>query len=168
MKTSSRVGLYIIVFILLTGLTGYASTLSMSQSQAQALNQQVQNIPRTTLGIYENNAQVALIEFVPVLGPVYGVISTYDTGLAISAMGQVPGAATSGIVGFILLLFTPVFWLEFCCYTLAVEESIAILVSLRNRDLLTREWKWILASILFVVSVLFDSARLEIAMIHFI
>jgi hypothetical protein len=140
----------------------------MNQSQAQSLVQQVQSIQPTTIGIYENNVQVALTEFVPLIGPAYGAISAYETGLAISATGQVSGATTTGLEAFFFLLLTPIFWLEFSCYSLAVEESISILISIKARDLLTEEWKWLLGSMLFVASVLFVSARFEASLIDFL
>ncbi len=168
MKTSTRVGIYIAVFISLTIILGYASTAPMGQTQAQNLVGEVQAISPTTFVIYDNNLRIALIEFVPILGPVYGAISSYDTGLVLSATGQVPNATTTGLFAFVITILTPIFWLEFSCYTLAVEESIAILVSIKNRDLPTREWKWLVCSLLFVAAVLFVSARLEVAMINFL
>jgi hypothetical protein len=168
MKISQRAALYIAVFVALTGILGYASTVSMSQSEATSLYQQISSISPTTLVIYENNIKVALVEFVPGLGPIYGVLSAYDTGLVIAATGQVPNATTTGLEGFIFLLFTPIFWMEFSCYSLAVEESIAIIVSLVKKDFLKEEWKWFLGSILFVAAVLLISARLESSMINFL
>ena len=163
-----RLGIYIAVFVSLTVILGYASTVPMSQSEAGSLVQTVQGIKPTQVGIFENNIQVALIEFIPIVGPIFGVISAYSTGLVISATGQVPGATTTGVEAFVFLLLTPIFWLEFFCYSLAVEESISIIISIRNRTLLTNEWKWAVGSIVTVVAVLFVSAGLEVSMINFI
>ncbi len=168
MKISHRVGLCIAAFVLLAGVMGYASTIPMSQSEAETLFKQVQGITPTTLVIYQNNIKVALIEFIPVLGPVYGVLSAYDTGLVVSATGQIPNATTTGFEGFLLLLLTPIFWMEFSCYSLAVQESISVIVSFKNRDFLKEEWKWLFGSLFFVASVLLISARLEAALVNFL
>ncbi|MGI0090954.1 MAG: hypothetical protein ACREBS_04530, partial [Nitrososphaerales archaeon] len=167
MKTH-RFWIFITVFISLTVILGYASTVQMSQSQAESLVQSVQNIKPTQVGIFENNIRVALIEFIPIIGPAFGAISSYETGLVISATGQVPNARATGLESVIILLLTPIFWLEFFCYSLAVEESISIIISIKNKNLLTKEWKWILGSIVVVVAVLFVSAGIEVAMINFV
>jgi uncharacterized membrane protein SpoIIM required for sporulation len=168
LKISRRLGIYIAVFVVLTVIMGYASTVSMPQSEAISLYQQISSISPTTLGIYENNIKVALIEFVPGFGPIYGVLSAYDTGLIVSATGQIPNATTTGPESFVILLLTPIFWMEFSCYALAVEESISIIVSLVKKDFLKEEWKWLFGSLLFVAAVLLISARLESSMINFL
>ena len=169
MKTKTRAAIFLTVLVILSGILAYGSTVPLSSSDAQALSQGVAGIKGTTLGIFQNNVQIALLEFVPVFGPGFGAYSTFDTGLAISAIAQTN--STSGISGlelFLILLLTPIYWFEFACYSLAVEESIAILVSFKNHDFRTREWKWLVGSVLFVVGTLFVSAGLEVDLINFI
>jgi hypothetical protein len=67
---------------------------------------------------------------------------------------------------FLALLLTPIYWIEFSCYSLAVEESIALIISFWKKDFRTTEWKWLVVSILFVVATLFVSARLEVQLIN--
>ena len=161
--------IFIAVFIILSGILAYASTIELSPADAQSLNQNVKSIPDTVLGIYENNVQIALLEFVPVAGPGMGVYSSYDTGLALAGIAQSNSASgLSGLEIFFVLLLTPIFWIEFACYSLAVEESIAVIISFKNRDFRTREWKWLIGSVLFVVATLFVSAGLEVDLINFI
>ena len=165
MKLSTRVTIFLVVFVVLTVAVAYASTLPISQSNAQGLNSQVQSIPATTVGIFSNNVRIALVEFIPVVGPIFGVYTSYSTGVAIAAISQADSQSQmSGIVLFLLLMLTPIFWLEFFSYSLAVEESISLIVSIRSRDL-KREWKWLVASILAVAIVLFFSARLESSLV---
>jgi hypothetical protein len=169
MKTKTRAIIFIIVFITLSSILAYSSSLELSQSEAQFLTQEVAGINSTVLGIFENNVQIALLEFVPGFGPAYGAYSIYDTGLAFAAIAQYN--STVGISGFelfLVLLLTPIFWIEFACYSLAVEESFAIVISFKNRDFRSSEWKWLVCSILFVVATLLVSARLEVDMINFI
>ncbi len=169
MKTNTRVIIFIIVFIILTSILAYSSSFELSQSEAQSLSQGVEGINATVVGIFQNNVQIALLEFVPGFGPAFGAYSSYDTGLALAALAQ--SNSTVGIGGFelfLVLLLTPIFWIEFTCYSLAVEESLAIIISFKNRDFRSREWKWLVCSILFVVATLLVSARLEVDLINFI
>ena len=158
--------IFVIVFIILTSILAYASSVSLGSSDAQSISQSVKGIKGTVLGIFENNVQIALLEFIPGFGPAMGVYSSYDTGLAIAALAQT--SATAGVSGpllLLILLFTPIFWIEFTCYSLAVEESIAIIVSFRNHDFRSVEWKWLVVSVIFVIATLFVSARLEVNLI---
>jgi hypothetical protein len=169
MKTRTRAIIFIIAFITLSAILAYSSSIQLSQSDAQSLSQGVEEISGTVLGIFENNVQIALVEFVPGFGPAFGAYSSYNTGLALAALAQ--SNSTFGISGFelfLVLLLTPIFWIEFACYSLAVEESLAVIVSFKNRDFRTREWKWLVYSILFVVVTLFVSARLEVDLINFL
>jgi hypothetical protein len=169
LKNRTRALIFIFALIVLSGILAFASTLPLSTSDAQSLSQGVEGIHATTSAIFLNNAQIALLEFVPGFGPAFGAYSSFDTGLAISALAQTnSNSGLSGLELFIFLLFTPIYWLEFACYSLAVEESISVLVSFRNRDFRKTEWKWLLGSILFVVATLFVSAGIEANMISII
>ncbi len=166
MKLSSRVIVFIVVFIVLSVVLGYASTNSLSQTDAQSINSQVQGIQPTTIGIFTNNFRIALLEFIPAFGPAFGVYTSYSTGVAIAAIAEAnPQSHITGLESFFLLLITPIYWLEFFSYSLAVEESIAVLVSIRNRDFLKTEWKWLVASVLVVGAVLLVSANLEATLV---
>jgi len=166
MKLSTRVFIFLVVFVVLSGAVADASAQPLPQSYAQSLNSQVQSIPATTIGIFLNNVKIALVEFVPLVGPIYGAYTSYSTGVAIAAISQAnPKAQISGLESFLILMLTPIFWLEFFCYSLAVEESISLIISLGKRDLVRGEWKWLVASILAVVVVLFFSARLEASLV---
>ncbi|HXQ93348.1 MAG TPA: hypothetical protein VN739_10115 [Nitrososphaerales archaeon] len=169
MKTRTRAIIFIVAFMTLSAILAYSSSIQLSQSDTQSLSQGVEGISGTVLGIFENNVQIALVEFVPGFGPAFGAYSSYNTGLALAALSQ--SNSTLGISGFelfLVLLLTPIFWIEFACYSLAVEESLAVIVSFKNRDFRTREWKWLVYSILFVVATLFVSARLEVDLINFL
>jgi len=169
MKTRTRAIIFIAAFITLSAILAYSSTAELSQSDAQSLSQGVEGINGTVVGIFENNVRIALLEFVPGFGPAFGAYSSYDTGLALAALAQSnPTIGISGFELFIVLLLTPIFWIEFACYSLAVEEGLAIIISLRNHDFRSREWKWLVCSILFVVATLFVSARLEVDLINFL
>ncbi len=105
----------------------------------------------------------------PIFGLAYGAFASYSTGLAIVALAQSnSGSGLSGLDLFLILLITPIFWIEFTCYSLAVEESISFIISLKNRDFRKSEWRWLIGSIVFVVATLFVSAGLEVDLINLI
>ena len=169
MQTRTRLIIFLLTFFVLSGVLGYASTTSLSKSDAASLSQGLQGITENTLGIFKNNVLIALGEFVPLFGPGLGIYSSYDTGLVLAALAQSnPSAGITGFESFIILLLTPIFWLEFFRYSLAVEESVSVIVSFRNKDFRTREWKWLVGSVGLVVVTLFVSAQLEVSLINFL
>jgi hypothetical protein len=160
--------IFLIVFVILSAILAYSSTVPLSQSEASSLSQGVEGIKGTTIGIFENNVKIALLEFVPGFGPAFGVYASYSTGLAISALAQSsPKSGISGIELFLILLLTPIYWLEFTCYSMAVEESIALIASVKNNIFRLSEWKWLIGSVVFVIATLFVSAQLEVQLINF-
>jgi hypothetical protein len=177
MNNRNRLLIFVIVFFILSGVLVYSSSVQISQSQAQSLNQQVQSIKVTTFGIYQNNLLIALFEFVPVLGPAFAVYTTYNTGLVASASAQMANDSVTGPEATIVTMLTPIFWLEFFCYSLAVEESIVIVItgvqSLRSgfsgkRQWRWPEWRWLAGSIIAVVVILLVSAQIEVQLVHFL
>jgi uncharacterized integral membrane protein len=166
MKLSTRVFIFLVVFVVLSGAVAYASAQPISQSYAQNLNSQVESIPATTIGIFLNNVRIALVEFIPFVGPIFAVYTSYSTGVAIAAISTANSQAQiNGLEAFLILMLTPIFWLEFFCYSLAVEESISFIIAIGRKEIASAEWKWLVASILAVVVVLFFSARLEASLV---
>jgi hypothetical protein len=72
--------------------------------------------------IFGNNFFICLLMFIPLIGPLLGGYVLFNTGTVISA------AATAGgypsIVAFVILFLTPVAWLEFASYSVAMNESV--------------------------------------------
>jgi hypothetical protein len=75
-----------------------------------------------------------LLMFVPVIGPILGFLILFDTGMAMGAIASVQGY--SPLLGFALLVITPVFWLEFTSYSIGITESIWLF-----RRLLQGRWR---------------------------
>jgi hypothetical protein len=72
--------------------------------------------------IFGNNFIIALIMFVPVLGPIVGFYALFNTGVVVSAIATAEGYPV--FLVFFSLVLTPVFWLEFAAYSIAISESI--------------------------------------------
>lgn len=166
MKISTRATIFLVSFLVLTVVLALASTTKLSPQEATQLNQTVTAIKPTTLGIFFNNVRIDLIEFVPILGPAFGVYVSYSTGLVIAAIAQSsPVQGIGGFEAFLVLLITPIYWMEFFSYSLAIEESVALVISARSRQMLRGEIKWLIGSILLAVAVLFVSAHLEASLV---
>jgi hypothetical protein len=166
MRLSTRVSIFIAAFVILSVVTAYASTAELSLSDAKSLTQRIAGISPTTLSIFFNNARVDLAEFVPLFGPAFGVYVSYNTGLVIAAIAETSSLPVSGLEAFLSLVLTPIFWMEFFAYSLAVEESVALVASARSRLLFRTELKWLAGSMLLALAVLFVSAHLEASLVN--
>jgi hypothetical protein len=166
LKLSTRIAIFFAAFLVLTIVTAFASTAKISLEEARSLNSSVAGISPTTLPIFFNNARVDLVEFIPVLGPAFGVYVSYDTGIVIAAIAETSSLPIGGPEAFLSLIITPIFWMEFFAYSLAVEESVALIVSARKRALFRAELRWLAGSVLLALAVLFVSAHLEATIVN--
>lgn len=133
--TPNRKRLYsiILVFIVALVVTIVGSVTPLSQQDAtnisQNLNSTLQLHRETntlTQYIFLNNFGICLLMFIPIVGAGLGVFILFNTGLALGAIASTQGYPVW--VGLGSLVLTPVFWLEFAAYSLAMAESVWIFV----------------------------------------
>ena len=137
----SIVAIFVIAFL----VTVIGSFLPLSSSDAHTISQNLnstlnQNRASNTLTqyIFLNNFSICLAMFIPVFGAALGMFILFDTGVALGAI-----AATQGYpvwVGLASLVITPVFWIEFISYSIAMAESIWLFRRLTQKR--WRELKW--------------------------
>jgi hypothetical protein len=60
--------------------------------------------------------------FIPIFGAALGLLILFETGVALGAIATIQGYPVW--LGIASLVITPVFWLEFICYSIAIAESI--------------------------------------------
>lgn len=113
------------LFLIISSLPFFPGEKAFYAGQEGSLNNEFKNATVTTefWGIFTNNYQIALREFIPVLGPILFAASMYATArvLEIIALNQgVPAL----LVAFILLLLFPHSWIELPAYAVATAESI--------------------------------------------
>jgi hypothetical protein len=106
---------------------GSLTTLSHSQAQyiSDALNQTLNdNRANNTLiqHIFINNFIICLLMFIPLAGAGLGLYILYNTGVALSAIASIQGY--SAYSGFLNLVVTPIFWIEFAAYAIAMAQSV--------------------------------------------
>jgi stage II sporulation SpoM-like protein len=135
-----RIYTFIAIFLIGFLLTLVGSLIPISHKDAQQLSNSLnstvnQNKASGTLPqyIFENNFGIDLRMFIPVLGPIMGLAILANTGYALGAIAQVQGV--SPFLEVFALILTPVFWLEFTSYSIAISESIWLL-----RRLLQQRW----------------------------
>ncbi|MBM4400499.1 MAG: stage II sporulation protein M [Crenarchaeota archaeon] len=119
----------IAIFVIALIITIIGSLVPVDAQQANQINENL-NQTVTSLDeegvlpqfIFGNNFIICLLMFIPVLGPLLGFYALFNTGIAVSAIATAEGYPL--ILVFLSLVLTPVFWLEFAAYSIAIGESI--------------------------------------------
>jgi hypothetical protein len=117
--------------------------------------------------------------FVPIVGAALGLFILFDTGLALGAIASTQGYPVW--VGLGSLVLTPVFWLEFAAYSIAMAESVWLFVRLIRLRMkvepdgathwtgilsMKRELKWLGISIAACAGLLIVGAIVEVFIIN--
>jgi stage II sporulation SpoM-like protein len=112
--------------------------------------------------ILTNNAMVALLEFLPIVGALWWILVTYTTGQLIqfiAASYGLPGI----LVGYLLFLF-PFVIVELSAYAVAVGSGVMLLVAWR-RNKLKEEARVLILEVALVLGILVTAAAMETATI---
>jgi uncharacterized membrane protein SpoIIM required for sporulation len=140
--TSKRKRIYsiIIIFVIAFVLTVVGSYVPLNHQDAQTISDNLNSTLNShkasnslTEYIFLNNFEICLLMFVPIIGTVLGLSILFNTGIALGAIASVQGYPV--YIGLFSLVLTPVFWLEFTAYSIAIAESIWL-----TRRLLKRRW----------------------------
>jgi hypothetical protein len=164
-----RIYSFLLVFLVavLAMVAGSFATLSQSQAESvsnnlnQTLTQHRANNDLTQY-IFLNNFMICLLMFIPIAGAGLGLIILYDTGVALSAISTLQGYPP--YIAILSLMATPVFWLEFAAYSIAMAESIWLF-----RRLLRKQWwelKWTAIFIGLCALILIIGAIVEVLIIN--
>jgi len=152
-----RIYSIVAIFVFAFLVTVIGSYLPLSSSDAQTISQNLnstlnQNRANNTLTqyIFLNNFGICLAMFIPVFGAALGMFILFDTGVALGAIASTQGYPVW--IGLASLVITPVFWIEFISYSIAMAESIWLFRRLikaitskepgQGRFILWRELKW--------------------------
>jgi hypothetical protein len=138
-----RVTLLLVNLTLFVVLVTAGSLTPVSQPLAQELYNEVVRIPITPESIFLHNAQICMVEVVPLLGAFVFLISAIGSGLSLSAISLVRGIDPLATTW---LLFNqyPHTWLEFLAYSMAATEGtmlFLILIAAGLGPLFKRELK---------------------------
>ena len=140
-----RIYSIVAIFIIALILTVIGSFVPLSSQDAYTLSNNLnqtlnENRANNTLTgyIFINNFSICLLMFVPIIGSILGLFLLFNTGLALGAIVSTQGYPV--YLGLLSLLITPVFWLEFAAYSIAMTESIWLFRRLTQKR--WRELKW--------------------------
>ncbi len=166
-----RIYSIIAVFILSVIITLVGSFMPVDAEQARQINDELNQTVTTATEsgmlmqyILGNNFFICLIMFIPILGPIFGVYVLFSTGVAVSAVATAQGFPS--IIAFIALVITPVFWLEFVAYSIAMAMSVWLF----RRILQGRGWHELRNTSIFIsicALLLVAGAAVEAALIVF-
>lgn len=144
-QTRKRMYSIILVFLVALLVTVIGSMIPLSSQDAYTISQNLnstlnENRANNTLTqyIFINNLSICLLMFIPIAGAALGLFILFNTGVALGAI-----AATGGYpvwLGLLSLVGTPIFWIEFAAYSIAMAESIWLFRRLTQRR--WRELKW--------------------------
>jgi uncharacterized membrane protein SpoIIM required for sporulation len=160
-------------FVVAVAVTVLGSLTPISQQDAEQINNDL-NQTTTTLSaqgaltqfIFGNNLFICLVMFIPLVGPVVGLYIMFNTGTVVGAI------ATSGgyppALAFIALVITPVFWLEFAAYSIAMAESIWLFRRSMQRRFLSELRRNTTLFIAIATVILAVSAFIETALISLV
>jgi len=127
-----RIYTFLLILVGAIVLTAIGASIPISHSAAtqfydqlnQTVSQQKANgtVPQF---IFLNNFRICLIFFIPIVGPLFGVLTFVSTGYGIGAEAQVLGFPP--LLYVFAELLNPIFWIEFTAYSIAIGESIWLL-----------------------------------------
>lgn len=160
----------IAVFILSVLLVVIGSLVPLSEADANMISNELnqtlsEHKASDTLAqyIFLNNFSICLLMFIPLVGAALGFFILFETGIALGAIALTQGFPTS--LALLSLVITPVFWLEFIAYSLAMAESIWLFRRLMQKR--WRELKWTGLFIGIAAALLIVGAIVEMWIISF-
>jgi len=123
-----RIITIIIIFAITVIITALATLTPMDNNTAIQINNDV-NQTRSVLEtnnvlfefIFGSNFFVTMLLFIPFVGPIIGFIAFYNTGVSIE--GQAIALHFPPTLSFFVTFLTPVGWLEFVSYSIAIAGS---------------------------------------------
>jgi hypothetical protein len=160
------------IFVIALIITIIGSLVPVDPQEANQINDEL-NQTVTSLGeegvlmqfIFGNNFIICLLMFIPVLGPLLGFYALFNTGMAVNAIATAEGYPLSLV--FLSLVLTPVFWLEFAAYSIAISESIWLFRRILQGW--SRGWRELKNSCIFIsicAVLLLLGAVVEVALIY--
>ena len=140
----------IFIFVLSVAVTFVGTQYPLSDEEANNLANQVNQMltdnpdfASLSVKIFVNNFGLCLLMFIPVFGAVFGMYVLFSTGVTINALSMVQGL--SPIVPLLMLIITPIFWLEFASYALGMSESVWLF-----RRLTQKRWSHLRWTAIFI------------------
>lgn len=118
------------IFVIISSMKiSDAALLAAFKSEQQSITSQ--GLVSMIFDIFPHNLLVATVEFIPIIGQLFFILSSVETSIIISIEGT--SVHTSGLVVFFTLAILPHTWLELPSYAVATSTSIYLIYLLKKR-----------------------------------
>jgi len=151
-----------LLFVIIVIAIGSSSPLSAIEGEEILENFESSLPDIATTPIFINNFLIAVIMFIPVLGPTIGTIILHTTGVVIAATAM--SVNLPGVLLLLSLLIFPFAWLEFISYSIAITQSIFLVIGLLRSRFKNELFRTVFL-ILTVFVMLFVAAFIEAILI---
>jgi hypothetical protein len=162
-----RIITIVIIFAITVIIAALATLTSMDNNTAvQSYNELNQTVTALKANnalfeyIYGNNFFLTMLLFIPFVGPIIGFIGFYNTGVSIEAVAIARNFPPT--LSFFVLFLTPVAWLEFVSYSIAIAGSVWLSARMFQRSFkheLVNTVKFIsLCAVLLLISAVIEAA----------
>jgi hypothetical protein len=138
------------IFVLSVVVTLAGTLMPLSADEAQMISDQLDqmvsendDVISLSFAIFVNNFGLCLPMFIPVFGVVFGLFVLFSTGMGVSAISMVQGLPP--ILTLLMLMITPIFWIEFASYSLGMSESVWLF-----RRLTQKRWGYLKRTAMFI------------------
>jgi len=158
--------LFFVFFGLFTASFQIGATTELSEEESLAILQDfastMEDIDST--GIFLNNLSIGLPNFVPGIGPAWGLYSGWSTGIAISGIYSLyPELSESQPLD--IFYASPFGFIELIAYSIGMSHGAFLVFSFVKRHSMKSILKWTIVEIAVVVTLLAVGAVMEISMI---
>jgi hypothetical protein len=146
----SIIAVFVVAFIAMLAGSLFPLSLTDAEQLSREFNQTFSEASQNPVFIFTNNFRISLLMFIPLVGPAIGLFVLFSTGVVGGAL-----LVTQGLPSYFVLALaaTPVFWLEFAAYSIAMAEGVWLarriwqVIQVKDPRLrwaiLKRELKWL-------------------------
>jgi len=164
------ISLRIILFFVFVGLftisfqTGATTELSLEDSMEILADFQNTMEDIDSVGIFLNNLSIGLPNFIPGIGPAWGLYSGYSTGIAVSAIySMIP--ELSGSEPLDIFYASPFGFIELIAYSIGMSRGAFLIFAFVKHHSIKSILKWTMVEIGLVIALLVVGGIMEISMI---
>ena len=163
---SLRIILFFVFFGLFTASFQIGATTELSEEESLAILHDfadtMEDVDST--GIFLNNLSIGLPNFVPGIGPAWGLYAGWSTGITISGIYSLyPELSDSQPLD--IFYASPFGFIELIAYSIGMSHGAFLVFSFVKRHSMKSILKWSIVEIALVVALLVVGAIMEISMI---
>ena len=158
-STSLRIILFFVFFGLFTASFQIGATTELSEEESLAILHDfadtMEDVDST--GIFLNNLSIGLPNFVPGIGPAWGLYSGWSTGIAISGIYSLyPELSDSQPLD--IFYASPFGFIELIAYSIGMSHGAFLVFSFVKRHSMKSILKWTIVEVALVVALLVGGA----------